>query len=205
MTTSPLVVTVAIEGPGDVPLVERLLETVGLDVGNVYVLGGKATLDRRLAGFNHAARHAQWLVLRDLDSDAACAPELKAELLPTPGAHMCFRIAVRAAEAWLLADRERIAPFLGIPRERVSAAPESLDDPKQAVVNLARRSRFRAIRADMVPATGTSARVGPGYTSRIVEFARDHWRPKVAARHSPSLAACVRSLERLGKGGGGRS
>jgi hypothetical protein len=194
---TPPIVTVAVEGLADIPVVERLLATVGLGVGPVHVLGGKDKLDGRLNGYNNAARHAPWLVLRDLDSDAACAPELVSARLGSPSAGMHFRIAVRATEAWLMADRQRLARFLGVPEARVSAAPEALTDPKRTLVDLARRSRFRAVRDDMVPARATSAQVGPGYTSRITEFVQEYWRPAVAARLSPSLAGCLGSLRTL--------
>src|SRR5262249_10678899 len=119
---------------------------------------------------------APWLVLRGLDRDATCAPELVAKLLPKPGRLMCFRIAVRAVEAWLLSDREQVSRSLGLSRNRIPTDSEQLENPKGDLVSLARLSRFRAIREDMVPAAGTTAQVGPAYTSRIIEFARSLWR-----------------------------
>jgi len=38
---------------------------------------------------------------------------------------------------------------------------------------------------------------GPGYTSRIIEYASNHWRPSAAAKRSPSLARCIAALETL--------
>jgi len=58
MKATPLVVTVALEGPCDVPIVERLLKDTGLEMGEVYVQGGKHRLDRQLTGYNSAARFA---------------------------------------------------------------------------------------------------------------------------------------------------
>jgi hypothetical protein len=63
------------------------------------------------------------------------------------------------------------------------------------VVDLARRSRRRAIRDDFVPREGSGRRIGPLYTSRMIEFVEDMtagWRPDEAARLSPSLARCLR-------------
>ena len=196
MKGSPIVVTVALEGPGDVPIVERLLRDAGLEIGNVYVQRGKDKLDRQLTGYNNAARFAHWLVVRDLDQDKPCAPELKRELLPAPSALMCLRVAVRAAESWLLADPARLATFLGISATRIPADPDLLPNPRDMIVNLARHSRKRDVREDMVPRRGSSARVGPGYTSRITEFARGDWRPRTAVGNSPSLAGCVAALKR---------
>jgi hypothetical protein len=86
---------------------------------------------------------------------------------------------------------------LSVAGHHIPAAPENLPNPKQMMVNLARKSRKRAIREDMVPVPGTTARVGPGYTFRIMEFATTLWRPEVAARVSNSLARCISALQRV--------
>ncbi len=191
------IVTIAVEGSTDEAAVKQLAIRAGFSVGPVHIYGGKPRLVHRLPGLNSAARHSMWLVVRDLDRDAACAPELVARLLPDPAALMCFRLAVRAVEAWLLADRQRMAQFLGVPVVRIAENPDILDDPKTCLVNLARHSRLTDVRRDLVPAHGTSARVGPGYTARMIEFAQSRWRPSVAAMASPSLAGCLRALGRL--------
>lgn len=189
-------VTVVVEGVGDEPVARRLLDAVGLEAGPMHSAGGTPKLDSRLASYNHAARLAPWLVLRDLDN-APCAPGLLTDLLPTPAPFMCFRLAVRAAEAWLMADREAIAAFLGVALHLIPADPDEVERPKRRMVDIARRSRQQSVMRDMVPAAGTTAEVGPAYVSRITEFARIHWRPRHAARNSKSLRACIAALERL--------
>jgi hypothetical protein len=69
---------------------------------------------RRLAA--HVGAHVGAVVVADLDRDHDCAPRLVGEWLGEPSALMCFRVAVRAVEAWLLADDEAIAGFLGVAR-----------------------------------------------------------------------------------------
>lgn len=113
---------------------------------------------------------------------------------------MRFRLAVRAVEAWLLADAERLADFLSIRPARVPQLPDALDDPKKALVGLARRSRSSAIREDVVPRPGSHRPVGPGYTGRIVQFVtgpKSLWRPDVAASNSDSLRRCIQGLRTL--------
>ena len=185
-----------LEGDTDVPIVERLLEFVGLQLGTVYGLRGKNWIDARLRNYNRAALYGRWFVLRDLNGDADCAPSLIRTVLPEPATGMCFRVAVRTAESWLLADRQSAAKFLGVGVSTIPNEPDSLPNPKQTLVNLARRSRRRAIREDMVPVRGTSSRVGPGYSSRIIEFATNLWRPGIAVERSPSLSRCVAALQR---------
>jgi hypothetical protein len=113
---------------------------------------------------------------------------------------MCFRLVVRSVEAWLLADRDRIAEFLGIRRAQVPRDPDALDDPKRALINLARRSRRRALRTEIVPREGSGRSVGPLYTTRLIEFIQDEavgWRVDHALGVSDSLRRCVEDLRRL--------
>jgi len=186
-----------VEGPADEAIVRRLAEETGFTLSGVYVKRGKGALDSKLRAYSAAARFSPWLVLRDLDHDADCAPSLAANLLPDRPPMLLLRIPVRAAEAWLLADREAIAEYLSAPLGAVPERPEALDRPKRSLVGLARRSRRRAIRDDMVPAPGTSAQVGPGYTSRLIEFTSQHWHPRRAAPQADSLARCLESLREL--------
>jgi hypothetical protein len=190
-------VTIAVEGPADTEVARKLLRHVGLSDGPVYEAGGKSKLDQKLQAYNNAARNAPWFVLRDMDQDAPCAPALVERLLEAPARCMRLRIAVHQGESWLLADAERIAAFLHVQVKAVPQAPDTLTNAKQALVNLARASRSRDVRAAFVPAEGSTASVGRQYTSRIAEFAREHWRPGIAAKSSDSLARCIRSLRTL--------
>lgn len=190
-------VSCAVEGDVDEAVVRRVLESLGATAGIVYGKSGKAQLRQRIRGYNNAAQHALWLVLVDLDHDAECAPLLRQLWLPDAAPWMCFRVAVRAVEAWLLADRERIASFLDLPIARVPEDPEALDDPKRTMVDLARSSRRRDIREDMIPRRGSGRAVGPAYTSRLIEFVSSRprgWRPDVASLRCDSLR---RTTERL--------
>ena len=198
MTASNLlIVSAAVEGPIDEAVMHRLARFTGVTLGTVYGKNGKQRLLQRLGGYNQAARRLPWVVLVDLDADADCAVPFRAAWLPQPSAGMCFRVAVREVEAWLLADREHIATFLGVPLGQVPSDPEALPNPKQTVVSLAARSRRRDIREDLVPRPGSGRVVGPAYTSRMIEFTERDWRPEVAAQSAASLRRCVDCLCRL--------
>ena len=58
-----------------------------------------------------------WVVIRDLDQDdrGTCLPELRSRLLggTGPSDGMCFRLAVRSIEAWLMADHEGFVDHFG--------------------------------------------------------------------------------------------
>jgi len=169
----PVVIMAAVEGTVDEAVVQRLIEHIGAVIGPVYGRRGKDHLRKSLGGYNQAARFAPWLVLMDLNSDAECAPALRAALLSVEAPMMRLRIAVREVEAWLLADRERFATFLGVAAGGLPVSPEAEPDPKHSVVVVARRSKRRALRGDIVPRPGSGRREGPGYASRMIEFVLD--------------------------------
>ena len=196
MSNGQIPLTAAVEGPVDDVALRRIAESAGVEVSTVYVTNGKGNLVRRLEGFNSAAQHAPWLVVVDLNG-TACAPELLAEILPAPSPLMTCRVAVRAIEAWLMGDVDRLASFLSVAASRFPADPDAVNDPKQALVNLAAHSRRRAIREDMTPRPGSGRSVGPNYSGRLIEFITDEsagWRPDVAANRSDSLARALRAV-----------
>ncbi|NVM24096.1 MAG: hypothetical protein HWN68_20245 [Desulfobacterales bacterium] len=197
---NPVVISGAVEGLLDEALVGYLIEHAGASSGPIYGKQGKGYLLRNLRGYNQSARFRPWIILIDLNNDDECAPPFRASLLPIPSTYMCFRIAVREVEAWLFADRERLARFLSIPVSRIPQNPEIIDQPKRRMVDIASSSRRRDIREDMVPRPGSGRIIGPAYTSRLIEFVLDPqrgWRPDVAVQLSESLARCMRCLCRI--------
>ena len=192
-----VVISAAVEGIVDEAVVRKLIIDAGGLPGTVYGKNGKPFLRQRINGYNNAAHRAPWIVLVDLDREADCAPPLREAWLPEPAPDLCFRVAVREIEAWLMADAETLAEFLGVARNQIPGHPEDSDQPKSAMVNLARRSRRGAVRQDMVPREGSGRSVGPAYTSRLIEYVESRWRPEVAAQRAESLRRAIACLERL--------
>lgn len=96
-----------------------------------------------------------------------------------------------------MADPESMARYLRISRNLVPMDPESELDPKQTVINLARRSRDRHIREDMVPTPESGRKTGPNYAGRLIEYATTEWRPAVASKRAESLNRCMQRLREL--------
>lgn len=113
---------------------------------------------------------------------------------------MYFRVSVRAIEAWLFADQKGLATFLSVPISRIPEEPEAEIQPKRVMVAIAQYSRRREIRDDMVPRPSSGRLVGPGYTSRLIEFVMTGWQPDVAAQSSDSLERCIHCLRQLVQG-----
>ena len=194
---SPVDISTVVEGSLDEAVVAILITHVGGAPGHIYGGNGKQRILQGIKGYDNAARRAPWLVLVDLDRDADCAPLLRSRWLPNPATQMCFRVAVREVEAWLLADRERIASFLGVSRDLAPGRPEEIADPKAEIVRLARRSRHRRIREGVAPRPESGRSEGPEYASLLAEYVRERWRPDVARRRADSLDGAIKCLERL--------
>jgi hypothetical protein len=193
----PVEVLAAVEGDVDEAVVRRVAREVGADTTAVYGRNGKADLRRRIAGYNEAARFGPWVVLVDLNHEAECAPQLVRSWLPQPNHGMCFRVVVRAVEAWLMADSAALARFLGIPTSRIPRQPELEENAKRTMVGLCEISPRREIREDMVPRPGSGHNVGPAYTSCLIQFTQSFWRPAEAANNSDSLVRCLKRLHDL--------
>lgn len=164
-------------------------------IGHCFSRGGFGYLKRNICGFNQAARGMPYLILTDLDTEN-CAPEMMHKWLPHPKhPNLLFRIAEREVESWLLADRIGFAKFLGISRGLMPLETDSIADPKRYLIDLARRSKKRSIREDLVPRLGSTAKQGPAYNDRLISFVRDKWNISAARKISPSLERTMRSLE----------
>lgn len=137
-------------------------------------------------------------VLCIADTDGKCAVNLIRDWTPTHAPDdLILRLAVAEAESWLLADAVEFADFLGVPERRLPDRPDELADPKGALLKLARSSRRRIIRQEVVSAANP-AKQGVGYNAHLREFVAHRWQPRRAANHSPSLARAVQRLGALG-------
>jgi hypothetical protein len=190
-------VNVLVEGPTDEPVARKLLEHVGLEVGTIYGRKGKAYLLERVPIYNQAAHFTPWFVLVDLDMDEQCPSQAIQHWLSHPASCMRFRVAVRSVEAWLMADRESMASFLAVSTSKIPQQPDLEPNPKQTLINIARTSRSKSIREDLVPRQGSGAKVGPLYLTRLTDFTTQQWEPAKGAMHSQSLRRCIHALSTL--------
>ena len=167
--------------------------TIGLK-GNTY-------LRKKASGLNKTAKAFPVLLLTDLDIPSSCPPELIRKWLGEPMEEgLIFRVAVMEVESWIMADREAFARFLGVSRDRVPREPDQVRNPKEKILLLAKSSRKRHVRDDILPARGSTAKVGPGYNTRLGEFARTEWDPRRAASASPSLNRSLSAIKHFRDG-----
>lgn len=132
-----------------------------------------------------------------MDTDAHCPPELVRDWLPHRNERMLFRVVIREIESWILADRSSISRFLQIRKSKVPHHPESLDDPKASLINLARSSPNDGLKNALVPGDPTKNAEGPAYTIRMERFVRNQWDLNEAQKNASSLRRCVDRLDTL--------
>jgi hypothetical protein len=160
---------------------------------------GVGYIQAKLRSLNQAAPGIRIVAIADRDSAQKCPIEMIQAWLGGANQHpnLVVRMAEMEVESWIMADREAIASFLEVPLNRVPQFPDSIIDPKQELVTIARLSRSRAIREQMCPAPGASSVVGPSYNGVIESFIRENWRPGNALRHSPSLRRAEQRVREL--------
>ena len=197
-------INLAVEDDLSEHFLRTLLDQCGrsYEVGAVFGKQGYGFLKNKLRGFNNAANHQPYILLTDLDR-RPCATELIQDLFKCSvadypsrkGRNLLLFIAFREVETWLMADREAFASFLRIRVQEITSTPELIPDPKEYLIGLARKSKNRLIREDIVPLDGSLATKGPDYNGRLAEFLLSRWRMQVAVQNSPSLSRAVHVLQ----------
>ena len=180
---------------------KAVLFSLRMSSSQTFGLKGNAYLRKKVSALNKTARAFPVLLLTDLDSPSSCPPELIRGWFREPISNgFLFRVAVMEIESWIMADRDSFASFLGVSCKRIPRQPDEVRNPKEKLLAIARLSRKRDVREDIVPARGSTAKVGPGYNIRLGEFTRTVWNPKKASAASPSLKRTLLALERFRDG-----
>ncbi|HXM24240.1 MAG TPA: hypothetical protein VN948_23495 [Terriglobales bacterium] len=194
--TTPIPLNLAFEDALTESLALKILKTIptGYATQTIYNRGGYGYLRRTINGFNNAAKGTPFLVGTDLDR-YECPSALINDWLTHPKHHnLLIRVAVKEAEAWVLADRDSFANFLGISVVRVPGDVEALPNPKAALIQLARRARKKQVRDDICPPPNSTSKVGPNYNARLGGFVSESWNPVVARLNSRSLDRAMNRL-----------
>ena len=178
-------------------VLRRLVGLAGnkLNVTEVFRAGGFGQIKSRIANFRNACHVVPHIVMTDLDA-YPCPPDLlkdwKVGELPD---RMLMRVAVREVESWLLADRDGIAKLIQVPAVKIPAYPDELPDPKQVLLNLARKSKSRRFASEFVPANGSKAKHGPLYNQHLTAFADKLWDSRHAELASPSHKRAIHRVK----------
>ena len=90
-------------------------------------------------------------------------------------------------ESWIMADRFAIAQYLSISVDNFPKKMDEINDPKKFLLDIVKKSRSRKLKEDLIPASGSTAKIGPNYNARLSNFVRNDWDVHEAIKHSESL------------------
>ena len=169
--------------------------------GFPLVHGGYGNIKKMVPSLLEMARGGLYtFTLTDLDTEKCASDLIQKWFFPkgNPVAlpkETVFRVAVREVEAWILADRDAFADFMGIPRANFTEYPDNLDDPKAHLFGVIRKKGNKKWHKEMLP-SGT-AHIGPRYNEMLCKFVNKKWSPLLAADKSPSLKKAIKALKNL--------
>lgn len=196
---SEIIINLAVEDD----LSEIILRQMLKQSQNNFIVGtclkrqGYGYLKRIISGLNKAASGSLYLVLTDLDQ-AKCPLEIINSWLKSPKhPNLLFRIAVKEVEAWLLADRESFAKFLGISITLIPTEVDLITDPKQCLINLTRKSKKRDLKEGIIPDSNSTAKIGKDYNGILSNYVQNYWQVESARLNSPSLKRAMIALNSL--------
>lgn len=192
------IVHLLVEGEIDEAVGRRIVAEAGHSIGNCYGKKGYGYIKDKVQGFNQTAKSVNYLTLVDFaDTRCNCPGEVVTTLTPNRNKGMILRVVVPEIESWLLADRKSISVFLGVSETRIPQNPENEKDPKQLLVNIARKSRYSIVRNSLVPPQSSTAIVGPLYNAELIKFVAASWDITAARASSPSLEKCVSCVAKV--------
>ena len=181
-----------VEGITDEIFLRKVLADLHVGVRTVFGKRGCDYIIEKGAGFAARGEYSGIIILVDLCDVHRGCPLLARRRIAEDVPELCLlRFAVCELESWILASRAGLSRYFGISAQLVPAIPDELLDPKQVLVNLARRSRKTRIRDMFVPPNGTSSDVGRGYVEGVSEFMYSDWNLDEAIAGSPSFGRFV--------------
>lgn len=177
----------------------RILLSKNIPIGTARGFHGKGYIDSKHSSYYNASRNVpyqHYLVIRDLDT-SDCVKKLLARISPGRSKKFIFRVAIKEIETWLIADSDNFAEYLGVHKSRLQIDPESIEDPKRFIVNLAAGSRKREIRRALRSDGSGGISYGSGFNSTMIEFVQAKWDFDSAASKSESLFRALAAIDEL--------
>ncbi|MVT36834.1 hypothetical protein GO497_03330 [Acidovorax citrulli] len=170
----------------------------GFRVYQRTVAGGAGQFKKKIPAMNQVASNVMpVLMVADADQAPSPAEQIRMWLPAKPSDRLCLRLAVREAEAWVLADNVGFSEFAMVSKDIFPISPENELDPKGKLLSIIRRSKRRELREEMLPAKGSMSVIGLGYNIHIVDFVKNYWNIDRATARSPSLGKAFLRLNSM--------
>ena len=176
----------------------KILEASNKNYEIEYVLfWNKEKITGKIGDINKSAKGYGYFVLTDQDTADRCPPNAIRELPEPVHPNLLYRFAVMEIESWVMAHRDAISTFLRVPLSKIPADTDTISNPKEHLINLAKQSRIGRIKRDIAPLAGSTSKVGPDYNGRLIEFIWKCWDVKIASKSSPSLQRTLKRLKQF--------
>lgn len=190
-------ITIVVEDEVQLNIVKKLIKVSAPEVhiGRVLGMRGNSYIKNGINAFNEAAKIVPYVIITDLDSYRCPTLLINDWFYIKKSPNLLFNIAVKEAEAWLLADRKSFATFFGIAEATIGRNPEAITDPKRHIVTITKKSQNRAIREGLLP-QGT-AKVGKLYNTILGEYISSSWNIFNAAQNSKSLSRLISKIKSI--------
>jgi hypothetical protein len=186
-------------------LIYGIKDKSGLDIIKLPARGGKILGD--LKKYNELSKTDPVVLLTDLDS-FDCPSSILRKIKNKENDFLC-RVAIQEAEAWLIADREGFASYLGVPLDIIPASKKirplrnvedvELSFPYKPSLYMMReivpKSNKKNIVDGLTPLDGYSK--GPLYNSTLIPFIETEWNIQRASQNSYSLKRTIARLSTL--------
>lgn len=159
--------------------------------------GGFGALKSNLKKYQNLSMKQPVVLITDLDQ-YDCAPSLIKDWFGKHGQSkfLCFRVAVREIESWLMADRTNFASYLGVSEAKIPREIDSENDPKARLISIAKNAR-KDIRDEIVRRSSAGFAQALGYNDVLSVFVDSNWNMDAAAEQSNSLRRAIDGLSRL--------
>lgn len=159
--------------------------------------GGYSSIKKKFGEYCDLAVHEYVFILIDLDR-AECPPTLRKQWIsesqlrePLPN-NMNLFIATTEIESWLLADKDNISAFLGVPKQKLPIDSE-ITDPKEHLLKCVSNYGNREAKRKLLPRK--DERFGLGYNAHLRNFVEERWNFDAAAQGNPSLQRAVKRIK----------
>jgi hypothetical protein len=86
---------------------------------------------------------------------------------------------------------------LGVLPKLIPQNVDEISDPKQTLINIARKSKKRELREAIVPQSNSTAKVGRDYNGQMIYFVNNYWQMEVAKLFSPSLQRTINTIAKF--------
>lgn len=104
---------------------------------------------------------------------------------------------MREIETWLMADVDNFAKYFSVSKSHLRFNFESIDNPKEFLVNICLKSRKKSIKNGVVPSFKSSRIVGAEYNPILLDFIKNHWDFEKAKYNSQSLNKTIKAIKKF--------